>query len=189
MFDTQTAELIRSAPPLEGLNLDNLPKQLTEAYSTIISLRLRLREVQTAETLDPDLANTIRELERLAFAQEAFVAIAPNRPNRAAAAFVAASAHHLRFSAQVLLGISDRPSQLSAEAIGPEIAATLLFLIAARPADAAQMSRSIRVANDGAVEDLLRLAVIDLARGQLVRITEREWGSWSRACLRRRIGS
>lgn len=63
MFDTQTAELIRSAPTLEGLDLDNLPKQLTKAYSTVVSLRLRLRELQTRDTLDPDLANTIRELE------------------------------------------------------------------------------------------------------------------------------
>jgi hypothetical protein len=175
MFDTQTADLIRSAPPLEGLDLDSLPKQLTRAYSTIVSLRMRLREAQTAETLDPDLANTIRELERLALTQEAFVALGPNRANRAAAAFVAAAAHHLCFSAEVLLGRTATPSSLGGEAIGPEIAATLMFLIAARAADAAQMSRSIRVANDGSVEDLLRQSVIDLARGQLERIVGREW--------------
>lgn len=138
---------------------------------------MRLRDVQTAEGLDADLSNMIRELERLALAQEAFIAISPNRPNRAAAAFVAATAHHLLFSAQVLLGASDTPSQLSAEAIGSEIAATLLFLIAGRPADAAQMSRNIRTANDGSVEDLLRLAVTDLARGQLLHIINREWSA------------
>jgi hypothetical protein len=179
VFDTQTADLIRSAPPLEGLDLDNLPKQLTQAYSTIVSLRMRLREVQTAETLDPDFAATLLQLERLALTQEAFVAVAPGRPNRSAAAFVAASAHHLRFAAEVLLGGADEPSLLSAEAVGPEIAATLMFLIAGRAADASQMSRSIRIAEDGSVEDLLRLSVIDLASGQLGRIVgrEREIGS------------
>jgi hypothetical protein len=39
MFDAQTVELIRSAPPLGGLELEDLPKELTRAYSTIVSMR------------------------------------------------------------------------------------------------------------------------------------------------------
>lgn len=173
MFDAQTVDLIRSAPPLDGLNLEDLPKQLTRAYSTVVSLRMRLRGAETART---DLADIIRNLETLALTQEAFVAVTPNRPNRAAAAFVSAAAHHLRFSAEMLLERTDAPSLLAVEAIGPEIAATILFLIAGRAADAAQMSRNIRVANDQSPEDVLRHSVIDLARGRLQNIVEREWG-------------
>lgn len=41
MFDPITASLIRTAPALEGLDLDNLPKRLTEAFADIVSARVR----------------------------------------------------------------------------------------------------------------------------------------------------
>ena len=177
MFDAQTVELIRSAPPLEGLALDELPKELTRAYSTIVSLSIRLREVLTEERFETELGDIVRRLETIALTQEAFVAATPDRVNRASAAFVAGSAHQLRFSAERLLEIHNEPSSLSINAIAPEIAATLLFLIAGRAADAAQMARSIRFGDTEALEDYLRRSIIDLARGQMENIVNREWAS------------
>ena len=43
MFDPITADLIRSAPPLEGLDLKGLPRELTDAFATVVSARIRLR--------------------------------------------------------------------------------------------------------------------------------------------------
>ena len=102
MFDAETSELIRSAPPLQGLDLEDLPKQLTREYFTIVSLRMRLRESAGSGALEPELAGIVERLESLAPTQEAFVAATPNRPNRASAAFLAATAHQLCFSAQRL---------------------------------------------------------------------------------------
>jgi superfamily II DNA/RNA helicase len=176
MFDQQTIELIQSAPPLEGLDLTGLPKELTRAYSTIVSLRMRLRESMNAEVYEAELGETERRLQAIALTQEALVAVAPGRENRAAAAFVAASAHQLRFSAKRLMATDNAPSYLYADSIAPEVAATVLFLIAGRAADAAQMSRGIRFAEDNTVEDLLRLAIVDLAHGRLSGIVARDFG-------------
>src|SRR6266478_668780 len=123
MFDTSTAELIASAPALDGLDLTNLPKELTRTYSTIVSLRMRLRDANVSEASTEELRAILARLERLGYAQEAFAAVAPDRENRAAAAFVAASAHQLRFAAEGLQSPVRVRSQLAAEAIGPEIAA------------------------------------------------------------------
>ncbi len=174
MFDAQTVDLIRSAPPLEGLELDNLPKVLTQAYSRIVSLRMRLRAALSPESFEAELGDMMRELETIALTQEAFVAVTPDRENRASAAFVAASAHQLRFSAERLLNPEEASSRLMIEAIAPEIASTLMFLIAGRAADAAQMSRRIRFGDGQSAEDNLRRSIADLARGQLENIVNRE---------------
>jgi hypothetical protein len=175
MFDADTVDLIRSAPPLEGLELDDLPKVLTRAYSRIVSLRMRLRSNLSAEAFEAELGDMTRELETIALTHEVFVAVTPDRENRASAAFVAASAHQLRFSAERLLSTDQAPSRLTIEAIAPEIASTLMFLIAGRAADAAQMSRTIRFGDRASVEDNLRRSIVDLARGQLQNIVSGEW--------------
>lgn len=174
MFDQQTIDLIQSAPPLEGLDLAELPKDLTRAYSTIVSLRMRLRESITSEVYEAELGETERRLLATALTQEALVAALPDRANRESAAFVAASAHQLRFSAIRLMAAANEPSYLLADCIAPEIAATVLFLIAGRAADAAQMSRSIQLADDRTVEDQLRRAIVDLAHGSLSALVERD---------------
>lgn len=174
MFDQQTIDLIQSAPPLPGLDLDDLPKELTRVYSTIVALRMRMRAVVDAETYQSELGEAERQLWKIAMAQEALVAVSPDRPNRSAAAFVAASAHQLRFSARRLRVLDEEPSHLWAEAIAPEIAATVLFLIAGRPAEAAQMSRGIRHGADSTTEDQLSRAIVDLAHGRLMDILSRE---------------
>ena len=173
MFDQQTVELIRAAPPLEGLELDDLPKELTRAYAQIVSLRMRLRELMTEETFGAELGEMVKRLESIALTQEALVAAVPNRANRSSAAFVAATAHQLRYSAERLLAPDEAPSRLSMEAIAPEIASTLMFLIAGRAADAAQMARNIRTGNMESIEGILRQSIIDLARGQLTSIVDR----------------
>src|SRR3546814_12044212 len=92
MFDPITAALIGSAPPLEGLDLQNLPKLLTEAFADIVSARIRLRGSAQDED-NPGLTETLRNLRRLAATHEAYVALLPDRDNSTAAAFVAASPH------------------------------------------------------------------------------------------------
>src|SRR5438093_4393992 len=95
MFDTATSALIQRAPALDGLNLERLPKRLTEAFADIVSARIRMRgrsgEVDGAEAL----ATTLAEMRRLAAAYEAYAALLPHRDNRTAAAFVAACAHQV----------------------------------------------------------------------------------------------
>ena len=91
MYDPITSALISSSPALSGLDLDDLPKRLAEAYAEVVASRISLRSPDggTPERL----AATLSMLRRLAIAHEAHVALLPDRENRRAAAFVAGSSH------------------------------------------------------------------------------------------------
>lgn len=167
MFDPTTAALIRAAPPLEGLDLDNLPKRLTEAFADIVSARIRLRGA-TAEADDEALVAAVAELRRLAAAHETYAALLPDRENCASAAFVAASAHQ---AISLALRSIDAPSQVDIAAVSPEVCATLLFLLAEAHADAAEAAKRIVPSPEaGPIERALLLAIRNLAQGQLGEI-------------------
>jgi superfamily II DNA/RNA helicase len=167
MFDPITTSLIESAPALKGLDLKELPKRLTSAYANIVSARIRLRgAIRPAEDVERD--ELIAELRRLAAANEAYVALLPERENRIAAAFVAASAHQ---ACRVGLVDDTRGSRITAEAVAPEICATLLFLIAEANADAAEAAKRISI-TEGLLpaERALILSIKHLAQGRLFDI-------------------
>ena len=84
MFDPSTAALIRRAPPLDDLDTDNLPDQLSATYAKIVTTRLRLRSGGGGDT--DELETLIADTRRLAFTNEAFVSASPGRDDRAAAA-------------------------------------------------------------------------------------------------------
>src|SRR5882724_1564717 len=172
MFDPITTALIRTAPPLEGLDLEALPKRLTEAFADIVSARIRLRRAGV-EDVDPEADRTLNELRRLAAAHESHVALLPERENRAAAAFVAAAAHQ---ACMLRRGTVVGQSRIDAAAVTPEICATLLFLVAEANADAAEAAKRI-VADpqtSNAVERALLSAIRNLAQGRLIEIVRQE---------------
>ena len=167
MFDPSTAALIRSAPPLDDLDSDNLPDQLSATYAKIVTTRLRLRSGEDADT--DELETLIADTRRLAFTNEAFVSASPDRDDRAAAAFVAATAHQLVFNAQRILTPDTPHSSLDARGVSPDISAMLLFLVAEASADAGEMAQWVRPEQetDNLVESALISALRDLALGRL----------------------
>ncbi|PPD47987.1 MAG: RNA helicase, partial [Methylobacter sp.] len=173
MFDSVTVELISSAPPLEDLDLSELPQILTEAYTRIVSARIRLRESADENSYHEDFVEIIHNMKRLAFTQEALVSVLAERENRAAAAFVGGTAHYISLLAEKIRPEESRPSYLSYQAISPEVSATLLFMIAEASADAAEMAKSIIVQTEDAVEAALLTAISDLAKGKLRALIER----------------
>lgn len=166
MFDPITSAIIASAPPLSGLDLDDLPKRLTQAFSEIVAARIELRG-QRPERPPEELSKTIREMQRLASAHESYVALLPDRANRSAAAFVAASAYQVS-----LLG-SYKPdgyvSYLDGASLSPEVCASLLFLIGEAHADAAECAKRIQAPTDPerAVEAALLNAIRWLCLGRV----------------------
>ncbi|MFM0347891.1 DEAD/DEAH box helicase [Paraburkholderia sp. RL17-347-BIC-D] len=172
MFDSDTVALISSAPPLPGLNLADLPQRLTEAYATLVSARIRLRQLTDDESFPEHLTEIAKEMSRIAFSQEALVSALPDRENRAAAAFVAGAAHHVTLMADRIRQTDSRKSHLSLEGISPEVSAVILFLIAESSADAAEMAKSITIDTDDAVEAALLAAIVHLANGRLQEILD-----------------
>lgn len=113
------------------------------------------------------IAQTLSEMRRLAAAHESYVALLPDRENRSAAAFVAASAHQV-----YLLGttIHDQPSSyLDGASIAPEVCVSLLFLIAEAHADAAECAKRIVIPADPqrAIEAALLTALKHFCFGRL----------------------
>lgn len=175
MFDEPTSELIRSAPPLTGLDPDSLPKALTKAYAEIVAARLRVRSLiegleRTDDSLDA-LLPEISRLRRIAFTQEAIASINPDGEHRRGAAFLAATAHYVTLQANLLLSQGAAPSLplLTAGGVAPQVSATLLFLAAGASPDAAEMSRQIAIdervpaTERGLLADIKLLATGELA--------------------------
>ncbi|MBA1141128.1 DEAD/DEAH box helicase [Mesorhizobium neociceri] len=169
MYDPETAALIRTAPSFSGLDIGRLPELLTEAFAKIAAARVRLRDGSIGQ--DEDVVRLVRDMQRLALANEALVSITPEREDRAAAAFVAGSAHQLCFNARAI-GREDgeSPTFLGAESISPNIAAVLLFLIAEATADASEIADRFDTGGASVVEQTLISAIRSLAKGNLLAI-------------------
>ncbi|WP_219929843.1 DEAD/DEAH box helicase [Teichococcus aestuarii] len=116
-----------------------------------------------------EIADTLTLLTRLAATHEIHVALMPDRDNRAAAAFVAASAHQARRLARV--GVQPA-TRINATSISSEISAALLFLVAEAYPDAAEAAKRI-VVDDlavGSTERALLTALRKLSEGRLAEI-------------------
>jgi superfamily II DNA/RNA helicase len=167
MFDADTVALIAGASPLDGLDLAALPLRLTNAYASIVAARVRVRDIAgDAAWLPAETVRIVAEMRRLAFTHEAFVSALPERPDRAAAAFVSGAAHHICLLAERVKD-THRPTHLGVQGISPEVSAVLLFLIAEASADAAEMAKSISIAGNDQVEARLLSALQHLAHGRL----------------------
>lgn len=172
MFDANTVALIAGAPDIAGQNLTELPQRLTEAYASIVTARIRIRDAGPGSALPPETLALVEKMHRLAFTYEAFVSSLPERADRASAAFVAGAAHHVCLLAE-MVGISGpRHSRLGIQGISPEISATLLFLVAEASADAAEMAKIINGQEEGIVESALLTAIRHLANGRLEQLLD-----------------
>lgn len=167
MFDSSSRALLREAPDLPGLDPETLDELLTEAHIELATMRVRSQEAGTAET-----GEVLDRVRRLASTFEAYVALDLRPEQTRAAAFVAGSAHQIL--SRVREAAVDRPTVVSSDAIGSAISATLLFLIADRAADAAEVAVQLRARGEPrAVRRSLILSIRELATGNLGTLTER----------------
>lgn len=171
MYDESTASLIRSAPDLPGLDRESLPDQLSEAFAKIVSARIVLRD---AGTPSEDIKQTVAFARKLAATNEAMVTTNPERDNRRAAGFVAATAHQLVHQAEALLDSVPKTTEFTTDAITADISAMLLFLIAGASADATEVARTLRSREDDRLQHELLINLAWLARGRVGTILGRE---------------
>lgn len=150
MFDPSTEELIRHAPNLDGLDNNQLSKEFTRIYTTIVAARMRLRDLASqadqagesrAETIE-NVAKEMKFLRELASTQESLISVSPSRDDRRSAAFVAGTAHYVLLQAERIVG-DKLFSRLEMDYVSPEVSATVLFMIAGASADAAEMATEI----------------------------------------------
>lgn len=167
MFDASSRALLRQAPDLPGLDPETLDELLTAAHVELATVRLLSRDGSTTP-----MSDVIDRVRRLASTFEAYVALDLRPEQSRAAAFVAASAHQIL--SRVREASLDRPTTLSSDAIGSAISATLLFLIADRAADAAEVAAQLRARGErSAIRRSLILSIRELATGNLTTLIER----------------
>src|SRR5690606_34663072 len=125
MFDAATAELLRSAPQVPGLNPQDIPALLTMHYANLVSARLRGTSVDEEGASPEDWT-----LERIADTYELVTSIT-DAEHRRASAFVAGTAQQILARRQGAAGVADAlPANIDRDRVDPTIAAALLFLAA-----------------------------------------------------------
>jgi hypothetical protein len=170
MFDEETSALIKSALPLEDLDLEKLPQELTDAYATVVSARLGAVDFSPDADRDEWQGHLVK-LRRLSDTYEAITLFLPiEDAYRDACAFVAASAHNTlnqarRVESRATETDGSRPS-LSSLAVAPEVAATLLFLLGGHHADSCEAAKSFNFDTESQQATLLLKFISALAEGR-----------------------
>ena len=170
MFDAATAQLLRSAPGVPGLDPATIPALLTRHYANLMSARLRGAEEA------PDEAEAEWPLERIADTYELVTSLGSEPALRRASAFVAGTAQQILARRQSAdeAGAEVLPN-VDRDRVDAALAAALLFLAAEQYADANEAASAIRTGRDGQLYQATILSehIADLARGQLGQILDR----------------
>lgn len=178
MFDAVTAQLLRTAPELPGLNPNDLPALLTSHYASLASARLR--GAVTAELSDDEEEWS---LERIADTYELVASLNQVREHRSPSAFVAGTAQQIIARRQEVTATKDAVfPNIDRDRLDPRLAATVLFLVAEQYADANEAAAAIQLQKEGQIYEATVLTenIVDLARGRLTGIVDRA-SSWRKA--------
>jgi thioesterase domain-containing protein len=167
VFDSSSRTLLRGAPDLPDLDPDTLDELLTEAHIELATARLI-----SANGDERSNTGVFDRVRRLASTYEAYVALNLRPEQSSAAAFVSGTAHQILSRSRET---RSQPTLLSSDAIGSTISATLLFLIADRAADAAEIAAQLRAKGElRAVRRTLILSLREFATGNLTAVIDRD---------------
>ena len=169
MFDPRTAEFLRKAPSLPGLEAQTLPQALTRQYARLVSLRLRGDDTHAT-------SKDIWPVDRIADTYEIIASLAEDSESKRAAAFVAGTAQQI-ISRRLPEQGAVIPAPIDRDGVAASISAALLFLAAEQYADANEAAGPIESRKDDSTE-VRELAqhIRDFAKGNLGAILERKAG-------------
>ncbi|MEJ1336731.1 MAG: DEAD/DEAH box helicase [Candidatus Sedimenticola sp. (ex Thyasira tokunagai)] len=168
MYDQATLELIDAAPHFGELDLGQLPKEFTSAYTEIISYRLRLKELLVEEAANhEELDEIFSHAYSIASTYEAYVFLQDERDNYQSAAFISASAHHLCTQIRLLITpeLEDETVSLDEQVIDSRLSSAILYFISGYIADASEMIKSVNITGIDSPENRLLLALKQLLTG------------------------
>lgn len=169
MFDSASAQLLRSAPPLPGLNPDDLPAVLTQYYATLASSRLRGGE------LSFDELNDDWTLGRIADTYELTAALQLEPQLARAAAFVAATAQQIIARRTLESPTEQEQVNIHRDFLNPALSSVLLFLIAEQFADANEAASIAHASSESQIYEskIVSEHIVDLGKGRLKSIVQR----------------
>ena len=161
MFDSITRTIIEQATPLNGVNMERLPQELTAAYAKIVSFRV-------AEHDSDGFKAEVEKIERIGKTYLALL-LSCRDEHFQSIAFVAASAYSLvaSYRDEIRADVFDRDS------VCPLCTSALLYIIADAVSDAAEVAIRIPDIEDTySVHDRISQFVRKLALGKLFEITQ-----------------
>lgn len=161
MFDNITRAIIEQATPLNGVNMERLPQELTAAYAKIVSFRV-------ADHNSEDFKAEVEKIERIGKTYLALL-LSCRDEHFQSIAFVAASAYSLvaSYRDEIRSDVFDRDS------VCPLCTSALLYIIADAVSDAAEVAIRIPDIEDAySIHDRISQFVRKLALGKLVEITQ-----------------
>lgn len=135
MFDQESAELLRGAPATPTIDPATLPRILTEAYSEIVTIRLRSNE--------QNLNEPILRLIEIGNTYESAAALLEDDALRKSAAFVAGSAYQI-LAKSLTLENGQEDESFTRDHVDGQISAALLFFLAEQYPDAKEAISQVK---------------------------------------------
>ncbi|MBW8003489.1 MAG: DEAD/DEAH box helicase [Planctomycetes bacterium] len=168
MFDQISGKIIRSAPHLEGIDIERLPEFLSKMYTQIVDLRRKFLDPDFV--LDEENKLSLENLWRMAHTYSVLSVGGELTPaQKEGAAFVAGNAFNLVDHASSIGAIKiGNTETLTNYTIPPVLLASLLFIVAEQPADAFEASSRMDLENESLSSiNILSQALFHLVRGNL----------------------
>lgn len=167
MFNSVTANSLKTLPPVEGVDSERIPQILTKVYAHIVGLKTKY-EVGVLNFEPKEIEEDCRLLGDLAFTLELYLESGKFAEKNDAIAFVAAMSHKLLGKLK-----EQEQIQLTFYEVSPNLVAILLFVIGGYIADAEELSYEIRK-GDQESDAVWRLKqnIIMLVRGKLLKIVK-----------------
>ncbi len=165
MFNSVTANSLKTLPPVEGVDRERIPQILTKVYAHIVGLKTKY-EIGVLNFEQKEIDEDCRLLGNLAFTLELYLESGKFANQNDAIAFVAAMSHKLLGKLK-----DQKPKSLTCYEMPSDLVSVLLFVIGGYIADAEELSYGIKKGEEESEAAwLLKQNIILLVRGKLSKI-------------------
>lgn len=167
MFNSVTAERLRSLPPVEGVDSKRIPQILSQVYAHIVGLKAKY-EVGVLNFEAEEIGEDYQMLSDLAFTLELYLESGCFAEHNDAIAFVAAMSHKLMSKLK-----EQETEPLTTDSVPSDVVSVLLFIIGGYIADAEETAQGIKgIEGESDAVKQLKLFIRQLASGRLKDIAE-----------------
>ena len=167
MFNSVTAERLRSLPPVEGVDSKRIPQILSQVYAHIVGLKAKY-VVGVLNFEAEEIGEDYQMLSDLAFTLELYLESGCFAEHNDAIAFVAAMSHKLMSKLK-----EQETEPLTTDSVPSDVVSVLLFIIGGYIADAEETAQGIKgIEGESDAVKQLKLFIRQLASGRLKDIAE-----------------
>lgn len=167
MYDVHALNLINEAPLFGDINLDSLPKEFTDVYTEIVTVRVQLNENDNINI--EELKLKLKRLLKVSNTYELYVFLKKESENIKAAAFIGATAYSLVYQINEILSSREVSSRniITENSIHPLLSSSMLYFISGYTADAIEIISNITISNENSVTNNLFISLYQLLTGNI----------------------